>query len=155
MLLLKNVLFTIFIPGTVVVLLPLLITHGAAITQSFGLLILGLAIILTGIFIYAWTVWDFATIGKGTPLPIDAPKKLVVRGLYRFTRNPMYVGVLLVILGWACLFADAWLVLYAGFVWLIINLFVVAYEEPKLRALFGNEYTSYQARVRRWIPRIH
>ncbi len=155
MLFLKDVLFTFFIPGTVAIFVPLLIARGDAITQYTILFLLGIATILVGAFIYVWTVWDFATLGKGTPLPIDAPKKLVVKGLYRYTRNPMYVGVLLVILGWASLFVNAWLVLYAAGVWLLVNLFIVLYEEPRLRELFGAEYLNYQAAVRRWLPRIH
>ncbi len=95
----KNLLFTILILGTVAVFTPLLIARGRSIT-SYALPILnGVVLLAAGASIYLWTVWDFAPFGKGTPLPIDAPKKLVVRGLYRYKRNPMYVAVLTVILG--------------------------------------------------------
>ena len=98
-LLLKNPLFTVLVPGTVVVYVPLVIASGRAPASGFALLV-ALALLLLGAAIYSWCVWDFASFGRGTPVPIDAPKRLVVRGLYRYTRNPMYVGVLTVILGW-------------------------------------------------------
>src|SRR4030066_2061855 len=113
MLFLKTLLFPIRVPGTGAVHLPLLITRGRGISSNPLGLAIGILLLILGAAIYSWTVWDFATIGKGTPLPLDAPKKLVVRGLYRYTRNPMYLGVILVILGWAGLFGYGWLLLYA------------------------------------------
>jgi len=97
-------------------------------------------------------VWDFARFGRGTPAPIDAPKRLVTRGLYRYTRNPMYVGVLTVILGWAVLFRAWALVAYALAVWSCFHSFIILYEEPHLRAQFGKEYEEYRVRVSRWLP---
>ena len=151
---LKNLLFTILVPGTVSVYLPLLIARGKPIASIPFLLALGALLLVFGTAIYLWTVWDFATSGRGTPLPLDAPKKLVVRGLYRYTRNPMYLGVLSVVLGWAGVFADAWLLVYALFAGMLVHIFVVTYEEPKLKELFGAEYEKYQAEVARWIPRL-
>ena len=84
---LKNLLFTVVAPGTVAVYLPALIVRSA----TPGWLWLGAPFFIAGTAIYAWTVWDFAVGGKGTPAPIDAPKILISRGLYRFVRNPMYV----------------------------------------------------------------
>ena len=85
---LKNLLFTIVAPGIVAVLVPLLIARDG--TPATGVpLAIALALFSLGSAIYAWCVWDFASFGRGTPAPIDAPKKLVIRGLYRFTRNPM------------------------------------------------------------------
>jgi protein-S-isoprenylcysteine O-methyltransferase Ste14 len=78
----------------------------------------------------------------------------VVKGLYRYTRNPMYLGVILIILGWASLFAEWQLLIYALGVGIVIHLFVVLYEEPRLQKLFGEDYTSYRRSVRRWLPRI-
>jgi protein-S-isoprenylcysteine O-methyltransferase Ste14 len=112
MLLLKDLLFTLVVPGTVAVYVPLLIAQGCAAASGL-LFALALAVLTLGSAIYAWCVWDFATVGRGTPAPVDAPKQLVIRGLYRYIRNPMYVGVLLVILGWAVLFRAMVLVLYA------------------------------------------
>ena len=111
-LLVKNLIFTVLVPGTVAVYVPLLMARDRS-PASGATFVIGLALLVAGIAIYAWCVWDFATFGRGTPAPIDAPKNLVVRGLYRYTRNPMYVGVLTVILGWATLFGAANLALYA------------------------------------------
>jgi protein-S-isoprenylcysteine O-methyltransferase Ste14 len=75
--------------------------------------------------VYAWCAWAFARHGRGTPAPIDAPNRLVTQGPYRYTRNPMYVGVLMVILGWAALYESMTLVVYAGLVGLCFHLFIV------------------------------
>src|SRR5262249_23641289 len=139
LLFLKNLLFTLVVPGTVAVYVPLFIAQNRP-PISGPLFALALAILALGGAIYAWCVWDFATFGRGTPAPIDAPKKLVVRGLYHYTRNPMYVGVLMVILGWAVLFQATALVLYALIVGTCFHLFIVLYEERHLQKEFGGEY---------------
>jgi protein-S-isoprenylcysteine O-methyltransferase Ste14 len=150
-LLLKNLLFSLIVPGTVAVYVPLRIVRDRSLEAApvFGA---GCILLLLGASVYAWCVWEFATFGRGTPAPIDAPKRLVVRGLYRYTRNPMYTGVLTVILGWAVLFGSFELVLYAVVVGTSFQLFIVLYEEPHLRAEFGSEYVRYCARVGRWLP---
>ncbi len=150
-LLLKNLLFTVLVPGTVAVYVPLLIAESCS-PASGPAFAIGLALLMVGTAIYAWCVWDFATFGRGTPAPIDAPKKLVVRGLYRYTRNPMYVGVLTVILGWTSLFGAANLVLYALAVGTCFHLFVVLYEERHLAREFGSQYEAYRSQVSRWLP---
>jgi len=94
----------------------------------------------------------FAREGLGTPAPIAPTRHLVVSGLYRYVRNPMYVGVVAVIAGQAILFADWRVLLYAALVWLACHLFVLAYEEPTLRRTFGAEYEAFRAHVPRWIP---
>ena len=94
----------------------------------------------------------FAREGLGTPAPIAPTRHLVVSGLYRYVRNPMYVGVVAVIAGQAILFADWRVLLYAALVWLACHLFVVAYEEPTLSRTFGAEYEAFRAHVPRWIP---
>lgn len=152
-LLLKNLLFTLLVPGTVAVYVPLLIVQNRP-PASCPLFAIALAVLALGGAIYAWCVWDFATFGRGTPAPIDAPKKLVVRGLYRYTRNPMYVGALMVILGWAVLFRAAALVIYALIVGTCFHLFIVLYEERHLQKEFGGEYDDYRGRVGRWLPRL-
>jgi protein-S-isoprenylcysteine O-methyltransferase Ste14 len=151
MLLLKNLLFTFLVPGTVAGWLPWVIA-GHRPLASGPTLGVALALFAVGGSIYAWCVWDFATFGRGTPAPIDAPKRLVVRGLYRFTRNPMYVGVLTVILGWAALFEAPLVGLYALVVATVFHGFVRLYEEPQLERLFGAEYRDYKSRVGRWLP---
>lgn len=151
-LLAKNLLFTFVVPGTVAVYLPLSIADGRPAGPAIAIAAALVAFAL-GLAIYAWCVWDFATFGGGTPAPIDAPKKLVVRGLYRAVRNPMYVGVLCCVLGWALLYTSTALLVYALCVFLAFHAFVRLYEEPHLRREFGDEYQAYCARVGRWLPR--
>jgi len=151
-LLLRNLLFTVLVPGTVAVTLPMLLAGGRAPRGGPGLL-LAAALFAAGGGLYAWCVWDFARFGRGTPAPIDAPRRLVVRGPYRLVRNPMYVAVLAVILGQALLFRSRTILLYGAAVAACFALFVMAYEEPTLRRSFGAEYEDYTARVGRWLPR--
>ena len=148
---LKNVLFTVVVPGTVGVYMPLLIARGHSAGHGITF-VLALLLFLIGGAIYLWCVWDFATVGRGTPTPLDAPKVLVRRGLYRYTRNPMYVGVLIVILGWTVLHRYPILLLYAGIIFICFHLMVVLYEERRLTALFGQSYTDYCEQVGRWLP---
>jgi len=152
-LLLKNLLFTLLVPGTVAVYLPWMIA-GRQVPASGLVSVIGFSLLALGVAIYACCVWDFATFGRGTPAPIAAPEKLVVRGLYRYTRNPMYVGVLTVILGWAVHFRAAELLSYALVVGTCFQLFIILYEERQLKRAFGSEYEDYCARVGRWLPRL-
>ena len=102
-------------------------------------------------------IWDFGKTGHGTPAPMAPPKRLVVVGFYRYVRNPMYLGFFT---GWAGLWivfgkASASAIALTCGLMLGTALFVLLYEEPKLRALFGAEYAEYCRNVRRWVPRVH
>jgi protein-S-isoprenylcysteine O-methyltransferase Ste14 len=152
-LLLKNLLFTVFVPGTVAGFVPWLLSREESLAWGAGAA-LALLLFATGGAIYFWCVWDFATFGRGTPAPIDAPKSLVVRGLYRYSRNPMYVGVLTTLLGWVVLFASLRLLVYSACVGVCFQLFIVYYEEPHLSKTFGRSYDEYRSQVGRWIPGI-
>jgi protein-S-isoprenylcysteine O-methyltransferase Ste14 len=152
-LLLKNLLFTFLVPGTAAVLVPWWIRGaGSAAASAFVLRALGLLLGLLGAAIYTWCVVDFAR-AAGTPAPIDPPKELVARGLYRVSRNPMYVGVLSVVLAQALWFASPATALYAALLFLAFHSFVVLYEEPTLARSFGAAYERYRATVPRWIGR--
>ncbi len=153
MLFAKNLIFTLLVPGTVGGYVPWLMTREATLAPSEWVLP-GSILMVTGAALYLWCVWDFAVSGRGTPAPIDPPRKLVVRGAYLYTRNPMYTGVLTVILGWIVVFQSPGLLIYMGSVWATVHLFVIFYEEPHLHRTFGIEYADYCARVGRWIPRI-
>ncbi len=152
-LLLKNLLFTFVVPGTVAVYVPLLLAGDQPHTTG-SLWVVAVALFGVGVSIYIWCVWDFATFGQGTPAPIDAPKSLVVRGLYHYSRTPMYVAVLTTILGWAVLLRAPSLLLYLLCVGLCFHSFVVLYEEPHLQQVFGDSYAEYRAHVGRWLPSI-
>lgn len=104
--------------------------------------------------ILLWSFWNFLHEGRGTPAPIDPPKELVATGFYRYVRNPMYVGVFLLVLGHFLWFGFLWLLVYLAIVFLIIHTFVTTYEEPTLKRKFGASYEEYLKRVPRWIPRF-
>jgi protein-S-isoprenylcysteine O-methyltransferase Ste14 len=99
-------------------------------------------------------VRDFYVAGKGTLAPWDPPKHLVVVGLYCFVRNPMYVGILIFLIGWALVMGSRWLAAYAVVLAIAFHLRVVLYEEPRLRRHFPEEWDAYAAAVSRWWPRI-
>jgi protein-S-isoprenylcysteine O-methyltransferase Ste14 len=116
--------------------------------------VLSLALFFLGAAIYSWCTWDFSVKGMGTPAPIDAPKNLVVNGLYRFVRNPMYLGVFCfpasrAIFSWS-LPILLYLIFFAG----CACFFVLFYEEPHLCKVFGEPYADYCRRVPRWFPRF-
>jgi protein-S-isoprenylcysteine O-methyltransferase Ste14 len=115
---------------------------------------LALPLWAAGLMIVLWCFYEFTFRGRGTPLPLDPPRELVVSGLYRYVRNPIYAGVLLILLG-HFLWLGTWgLLLYALSAFLLTHLFVILYEEPSLRSRFGTPYEDYLARVPRWIPRF-
>lgn len=149
-LILKSLIFTLVVPGTVAAVIPLQIASGA-IADNVVYLSLGTLFILIGVMIYSWCVWDFVTFGKGTPAPVDAPKLLVVRGLYQYSRNPMYVGVLSIIVGWGIMYTDLMLLVYGLTMLILFQVLVMFYEEPILNQLYGNEYLAYQQMVNRWL----
>jgi protein-S-isoprenylcysteine O-methyltransferase Ste14 len=150
---LKNLLFTLLLPGSIALWIPFYLTRNMSIHSGFSQIAAIMFFVIGGI-IYLWCLWDFATFGRGTPAPIDAPKKLVVRGLYQYVRNPMYVGVLTVILGWSILYHSVTLLLYAFCVAVGFNLFILLYEEPHLRTIFGNQYDEYCKKAGRWFPKL-
>jgi protein-S-isoprenylcysteine O-methyltransferase Ste14 len=150
---LKALLFTLVAPATVALWVPLWLLGWSFPPPAFPLQWLGLLPIALGTASYLWCVWNFAARGRGTPAPIDPPRTLVVQGLYRWVRNPMYVGIGLVLAGETLLFGSASLLLYTLLVLLACHLFVVFYEEPTLRWRFGRAYEDYCRAVPRWVPR--
>ncbi len=112
----------------------------------------GILIGSAGAVIALWCVGAFVWIGRGTPAPFDAPRRLVVRGPYRLVRNPMYIGAVVALAGAALFYESASLAVYGGIFLLAAHLVVVFHEEPALRRKFGEEYQAYCLRVRRWRP---
>jgi protein-S-isoprenylcysteine O-methyltransferase Ste14 len=152
--LLKTLIFTIVVPATVTIYLPYSLMPPRHAPPDSNFRYLGLFPILVGVGIYCWCAWDFAISGRGTPAPIDPPKELVARGLYRHVRNPMYVGVMSILLGEAVFFASRFMITYSLIVFVGFNLFVLLYEEPTLRRKFGESYERYCRAVPRWLPRL-
>lgn len=154
---LKTLIFTVIVPGTVAVWIPRALLSSPD-ARRLGFLgdfhYAGLVPMTIGVSIYLWCAWDFGVAGKGTPAPIDPPKDLVVRGLYTFVRNPMYVGVLSLVLGEAIWFESPLLFGYAILVFVLFSAFVIFYEEPVLRTKFGDSYRRYCEVTPRWIPAL-
>lgn len=156
MLVLRAIFFTLLLPGTVVVVIPWLLLRGQP-SREFRLdvpAVVGAALAIAGAAVLLACIRDFAVSGRGTLAPVDPPRKLVRVGLYRHVRNPMYLGVLVALVGEALFFESQVLGFYAAVVALAFHLFVVLFEEPSLRSLFGPDYERYRASVPRWIPRL-
>jgi protein-S-isoprenylcysteine O-methyltransferase Ste14 len=150
----KTLIFTIAVPGAVVVYGPYLLLPAGAKMAVRGVRVLGFLPLVLGAFIYLRCAWYFLTRGRGTPAIIDPPKRLVSTGPHGYIRNPMYIGIVSVILGEAALFGSRELLIYSLVVGLFFHLFVVFYEERTLRRKFGSEYEAYCKRVPRWVPKL-
>ena len=152
-----SALWLVVAPGTVAGLLPWLLGRwrfgdgfgDSSLLRGLGIVLLavGGAALLECFFRFAWT-------GFGTPAPVAPPRRLVVTGLYRHVRNPMYFALVTLLLGQALWLGQPGLLLYTAAVWTLFHLFVLAYEEPTLRDTFPDDYARYAQAVPRWIPRL-
>ncbi len=147
--------FFVLAPGTVAGLIPWLITkwrfgEGA----STGVSVVGGVIIALSLALLIECFVRFATKGEGTPAPLAPTAKLVVSGAYARVRNPMYVAVTGLIFGQALLFASAGLIAYGITIWFAFLMFVIYFEEPRLRHAFPDDYPAYFENVPRWRPRF-
>jgi protein-S-isoprenylcysteine O-methyltransferase Ste14 len=150
----NTIVFSVLVPGTVAVLVPRWLIGGFYVPKNALLSWVGIVLIAFGTAVYLRCAWEFAVRGVGTPAPIAPTKFLVTSALHRHVRNPMYIGVALVIMGEAALFRSLRLVLYAAVMLGTAHLFVVFYEEPTLRRQFGKSYEEYFGSVRRWVPKL-
>jgi protein-S-isoprenylcysteine O-methyltransferase Ste14 len=143
--------------GFVLIYLPARLLSWAGIVRPAAIQVpqvAGMVIGAAGAAVALWCIFTFATIGRGTPAPFDPPRRLVIRGPYRFVRNPMYIGAGLALASAALFYESLPLLGYAGLFFLATHVFVVGYEEPTLRRTFGQEYEAYSRQVRRWWPRV-
>jgi protein-S-isoprenylcysteine O-methyltransferase Ste14 len=131
---------------------PWLLTGWDADDQPPALRLLGIALMVAGAALVLETTTRFALQGRGTPAPWAPPERFVERGSYRFVRSPMYLGVLLLIVGQGLLLGREVLFLWAAAAWLMFTAFLVFHEEPGLRDRFGDSYDHYRRRVHRWVP---
>lgn len=153
----RTVTYAALFIGLVLIYLPARLLSWSGIVRPAameGPQIAGMIIGSTGAVVALWCVFTFAWIGRGTPAPFDPPRRLVVRGPYRFVRNPMYIGAGLALAGAALFYESVSLLAYGGIFLLAAHVFVVWYEEPTLRRIFGAEYEAYCRRVRRWWPGV-
>ena len=154
MLWLRSALFTLLGPGTVLGAVPLWLSTLTGARLRLGVARwIGVPLLIVGVAGLFWCIWDFARRGRGTLAPIDPPRFIVRGGLFGVVRNPMYLAVLIALAGEALLFRSIALIAWAGIVAIWFHLFVVAYEEPRLRRQFGAPYEEYCGAVARWIPR--
>jgi len=153
---LRSILWTVLLPGLFAGYMPLRFFGLARVQLSLTnpVHLLGLLAITIGAALLVACIWEFARSGRGTLSPVDPPRELVVRGLYRYVRNPMYLSVTVIVLGEVLLSGSRPLLLYWAIWFVAVNLFVVGYEEPALRRRFGESYERYRREVRRWLPRF-
>jgi protein-S-isoprenylcysteine O-methyltransferase Ste14 len=146
-------------PGTVAVLVPYWIT-GWRMREPFPdpvmipLRTLGAALVLGGLAVLVNAFVGFVVEGLGTPIPVAPPDRLVVGGLYRHVRNPMYVAIFAAVIGQAMIFGDSRLLVYVAVLVIPVYAFVHWYEEPHLRRKFGADYDDYRSHVPGWWPRL-
>jgi protein-S-isoprenylcysteine O-methyltransferase Ste14 len=153
---LRSLFWTVAMPGVVAGYVPwaLFGLREARFEANDLLQVVGFACALAGVALLLACIVEFARIGRGTLSPVDPPRALVVRGLYRYVRNPMYLSVSMIVLGEAAIARSIELVGYWAAVFLAANLFVILYEEPNLRGRFGASFDEYTRQVWRWIPRF-
>ena len=148
----KNIV-SFILPITMLIIVPIWIENDWTI--HFGLsLICGLLLIALGLVVMTLTISSFIRIGKGTLAPWSPTKKLVIKGLYRYVRNPMILGVLTVLVGEALTVRSENILIWAAAFFIINTIYFIIYEEPNLEQRFGNEYREYKKHVSRWWPRL-
>lgn len=150
----KSLLFLIAAPGVVVGYIPLMLLRRGTQIETGVFAYLALPLWLIGVIILLWSFWNFLVQGRGTPAPIDPPKELVAVGFYRYVRNPMYVAIASINIGYFLWFGYWSLLIYACAAFSIMHTFVVLYEEPNLKRKFGAGYEKYCRQVPRWIPKL-
>ena len=154
---LGSLLFFVIAPGTILGLIPWSMTDWRLRPAFFGfeaLRLAGAALVLLGLILLVECFARFVWKGFGTPAPVAPPTKLVMTGFYRRVRNPIYVGLIAIVLGEALILGDDRLVVYAAILWLFFHIWVLLIEEPTLERSFGDEFATYKANVPRWLPRL-
>jgi protein-S-isoprenylcysteine O-methyltransferase Ste14 len=150
-------LFFVIAPGTLAVYIPWSITEWHLKRAFFGLdalRVVGAALVFLGLIVLVESFARFVWKGFGTPAPVAPPTRLVVTGFYRRVRNPIYVGLIAIIVGEALILGDEKMLIYAAILWLFFHVWVLAIEEPTLVSSFGDEFATFKENVPRWLPRL-
>src|SRR5688572_18145359 len=152
---LRNLFFTLLQPGLVAGLFPYLILGNHRFHTRFSSItatqVIGILIFIIGFCVMIHCIALFAIKGRGTLSPVDPTKKLVIAGLYNYSRNPMYIGVMFMLLAESIFFENLYLLIYSAIAFLAFNLFIHFVEEPRLKRDFGEEYVTYCRQVRKWL----
>lgn len=151
--LLRHLLSILILPTTVTVVIPYLIVSSRPVRPTLTSVAVGAVVIAAGLMLVAVTVWHFATVGRGTIAPWDPPRRLVVRGVYRYVRNPMISGVILILIGEAIAMRSRDVLSWAAAFFLINLIYIPLLEEEFLIQRFGDDYLEYRRHVPRWVPR--
>ena len=150
----RSLIFLIVAPGLAAIYVPIyVLSEGPRIIPQ-ELAFLAIPLWASGAAVIIACFWEFLARGQGTPAPIDPPRRLVVSGMYRYVRNPIYVGLLLALGGHLLWFGTAALLYYLIGAFVVAHTFVILYEEPTLKRRFGAAYEEYLRTVPRWIPRL-
>jgi protein-S-isoprenylcysteine O-methyltransferase Ste14 len=150
----ESLLYLIFEAGLFALYIPLGLLRNGPRLETGLVAWLAIPLWLIGSLVVLSCFWDFTFKGRGTPVPTDPPRDLVVTGFYRYVRNPIYVGVLMIFLGHFLWFGSWALLIYAVCAFIGVHVFVLLYEEPALKRKFGTTYEEYLKRVPRWIPKF-
>jgi protein-S-isoprenylcysteine O-methyltransferase Ste14 len=150
----KSLLYLIFEAGVFALYIPLALLRVGSRIETGIISVLAIPLWLIGSLMILRCFWDFTLKGRGTPVPSDPPKELVISGFYRYVRNPIYVGVLSIFLGHFLWFGYWALLIYTVLAFIGVHIFIVLYEEPTLKRNFGASYEDYLKRVPRWIPKF-
>jgi protein-S-isoprenylcysteine O-methyltransferase Ste14 len=146
--------FLVVAPGVMAGLVPWLLTGWDSTDPPLVVAVVGAILIAAGTAVVLLAFARFVLEGRGTPAPIAPTDTLVVGGLYRYVRNPMYVAVDTIIIGQALLLGRPGLLIYAAVFWATVAAFVHGYEEPTLSARYGEQYAAYRRAVPAWVPRL-
>jgi protein-S-isoprenylcysteine O-methyltransferase Ste14 len=149
-----SIVFFVVAPGTVAGLIPWWLTSWQVESAWLPLQVLGAIVIAAGLVVLVQAFARFVIDGFGTPAPVAPTDELVVSGLYRHVRNPMYVAVVAIIAGQALVLGQEALLIYAATMWAVFAGFVLLYEEPTLLATYGAQYDAYRREVPAWLPRL-
>ncbi len=150
----KSLLYLIVEAGLFALYIPLALLRSGPRIETGVISFLAIPFWLVGSLTVLWCFWDFTFKGRGTPNPIDPPKELVVSGPYRYARNPIYVGVMLIFLAHFLWFGYWTLLIYTVLAFIGVHVFIILYEEPTLKKRFGASYENYLKSVPRWIPKF-
>ena len=151
----RNLVMIAVFPGTVTVYIPYRLLAPVAISGPAAWSVgqyLGVVLMLLGAGILLKCVWSFAHIGRGTLAPFDETRSLFIVGLYKYVRNPMYAGILVILLGEAIFFWSDPLLIYSVTMFALFDVIIIGYEENRLRRKYGDEYRPYYTAVGRWLP---